>query len=72
MLSVYFLIISMVQNVVYNQINFPAFLIMVAIGMKINGMHKKTENIEDVVAKQCNNDAAIINKQRILKYKRNE
>ena len=72
MLSVYFLIISMVQNVIYNQINFPAFLILVAVGIKINGMYKKTDNIEDVAAKQCNNDATIINKQRILKYKRNE
>jgi len=35
-LSTYFLIISTTQNIIYNLVNFPAFLILVAIGIKTN------------------------------------
>lgn len=38
MLCCYFIVISSTQNVVYNLINFPAFLIMVAIGIKVNNL----------------------------------
>ena len=35
-LTIYFLIISMVQNITSNLILFPAFLIMVAVGIRAN------------------------------------
>ena len=37
MLSVYFIIISTTQNIIFNLINFPAFLVMVGTGVKNRG-----------------------------------
>ncbi len=39
MLSIYFIIISSTQNVMFNAINFPLFLTMVAIGIKLDRLH---------------------------------
>lgn len=41
MISSYFIVISMAQNIVFNLINFPIFLILVAIGVKANILSSK-------------------------------
>ncbi|MES9962306.1 MAG: O-antigen ligase family protein [Candidatus Sedimenticola sp. 20ELBAFRAG] len=39
MLSIYFIIISSTQNIMFNVINFPLFLTMVAIGIKLDKLY---------------------------------
>ncbi|MES9874996.1 MAG: O-antigen ligase family protein [Candidatus Sedimenticola sp. 6PFRAG7] len=39
MLSIYFIIISSTQNVIFNVINFPLFLTMLAIGIKMDKLY---------------------------------
>ncbi len=44
MLSTYFLIISTTQNIIYNLVNFPAFLILIAIGIKMNVFEQSVDD----------------------------
>lgn len=46
-LVVYFLIISSVQNIIYNLVNFPLFMTLVALGLKLNQFAMRT-HIQEV------------------------
>jgi len=70
MMSCYFIVISATQNVVYNLINFPAFLIMIAIGIKVNELSYIRQpdgsgHEQDGSDSMENNDSNSINKNNL-------